>query len=151
MSQSLLILLDAGRFKAYRMETDRRFSTPRLSLLEEWESGVTDRISDQVTDQAGQFSKGSRSFAAINDMADGERHNLELEQERRALKKMAQRVGELLDQEQVDGWSIAAGKEINQSVVDLLPNSVRGKLQKNVPANLTRLPVPDVLEHFQEA
>jgi hypothetical protein len=151
MNRTLLVLLDAGRFKAYRMEQSPRFSTPRLELLEEWESNVTRRLSDQVTDQAGQFSKGSIGFAAVSDMADGERHNLALEQHRRALKKMAARIGELLEHEGLEEWSLAAGKEINQTVLDLLPEAARQKIQRNVPANLTRLPTTEVLEHLSGA
>ena len=147
MKRTLLVLMDSGHFKAYRMEENPRFSTPRLELLEEWDTAVTQRISDQ----AGQFAKGSLSFSAINDMADGERHNLELELRRRALKEMAARLSELLEREPVDGCYLAAGKEINHAVLDALAVPVREKIQKNVAVNLTRLNPSDIIERFRNA
>ena len=151
MKATLLVLMDSGRFKAYRMEQHPQYSTPRLKLLEEWDTSVTERISNQVTDQAGQFSKGALSFAAISDMADGERHNLQLEQRRRSLKQMTARVGELLEKEPVDGCYLAAGAEINQAVLEMLPAPARERIQRNVVANLTRLNPPDIIERFRHS
>ena len=151
MKRTLLILMDFGHFKAYRMEESPRFSSPRLKLLEEWDTTAHERISDQVTDQSGQFAKGSLSFAAISDMADGERHNLELEQRRRALKQMSSRMGELLEQDDFDTCYLAAAKELNQTLLNTLEQRVRVKIQKNVTANLTRLNPSDIVEHFRSA
>jgi hypothetical protein len=149
MKRTLLLLMDSGHFKAYRMEESPQFSSPRMQLLEEWDTAAAGRISDQVTDKAGQFSKGSLSFAAVNDMADGERHNLELEQRRRALKQIARRAGELLHLENPDRCYLAAAREMNQALLDSLDAPVRAKIRKNVAANLTRLNLPDIIEHFR--
>jgi hypothetical protein len=102
-----------------------------------------------VTDQAGQFAKGSLSFAAVSDMDDGERHNLELEQRRRALKQMAIRVGELLEREHLKACYLAAARELNRALMDALEEPVRAKIQKNVAANLTRLNPAQIIDHFR--
>lgn len=150
MKRTLLVLIDSGRFKAYCMEESPRFRTPRLKLLEQWETPVTRRISDQVTDKAGQFAKGSLSFSAVNDMADGERHNLDLERRRRAVKQMATRVGELLQRETLEACYLATSKMINQTVLSTLPDKVRQRIQKNVTANLTRLNPSAIFKHFRD-
>lgn len=148
MTTKLLILLDSGSFKAYRFEDSEEFSTPRLRLVEQWDTEVHDRLSDRLTDQAGQFKKGAQSFAAINDMSNGERHNLHLEQRRRALKRMASRVKELLASQSMDGFYLAAANDVNQSFLDTLDGFTRGKLEKNITSNLTRLNPPEVVRHF---
>jgi hypothetical protein len=148
IKRTLLVLLDSGRFKAYRMEESPRFRTPRLKLLEQWGTPVTRRISDHVTDKAGQFAKGSLSFAAVNDMADGERHNLELELRRRALKQMAARLSELLEREPVKKCYLAAEAAINRRVLMTVGSSVQKKIQKNLSLNLTRLKPSGVIRHF---
>jgi hypothetical protein len=150
IKRTLLVLIDSGRFKAYRMEESPRFRTPRLKLLEQWHTPVIRRISDQVTDRAGQFAKGSLSFAAINDMADGERHNLDLERRRRAVKQMAMRVGELLQQETLETCYLGTSKMINQTVLRTLADKVRQRIQKNVTANLTRLNPSAIIKHFRD-
>ena len=151
MTEKLLVLMDLGRFKAYRVQESAHFSNPRLELIEEWETQANDRISDQVTDQAGQFSKGSLSFAAVSDMSNGEQHNLDLEQRRRAIKALATRVTQLLDKNHFDACYFAAGKEINSAVLDSMSDRARGKIQRNVSANLTRLNTSDVMSHIYPA
>jgi hypothetical protein len=84
-------------------------------------------------------------------MADGERHNLELEQRRRALKQMAGRLGELLERENLDGCYLAAPKELNQTLLERIEEPVRAKIQKNVVANLTRLNDGDIIKQFHAA
>jgi hypothetical protein len=148
MTKKLLVLVDLGHFKAYRLEESRHFSHPRLELLENWDTDANERLSEQVSDQAGQFPKGSRSFAAVNDMSNGERHNLELERRRRAMKSMVKRIGELLESDGFEGCYFAAAANINNSVLNEMTPQVRNKIQKNVTANLTRLNAPEILNHF---
>jgi hypothetical protein len=150
MKRTLLVVMDLGRFKAYRMEESPRFRRPRLKLLEQWSTPVTRRISDQVTDKAGQFAKGSLSFAAVNDMADGERHNLDLERRRRALKQMTARVGELLQQETLEACYLVTSRMINKTVLNTLADRVHQRIQKNVTADLTRLKPFQIIQYFAD-
>jgi hypothetical protein len=143
--------MGSGHFKAYRMEESPLFSTPRLELLEQWDTAVSRRISDQMTDKSGQFGKGSLSFSAVNDMANGERHNLELELRRRALKQMTTRMSELLEIEAVDSCYIAAARKINQTVLDILAAPIRKRIEKNLAVNLTRLNSSEIVRHLSAA
>lgn len=148
MTRKLVVLMDAGRFKAYRWEDSDQFSQPRLVLLEDWETEVNDRMSEALTDQAGAFQKGGRSFSAANDMSNGERHNIDLERRRRALRRMADRVAELLEDPGLQGCYLAAPREINNSVMNSIARGVRQKVEKNVAADLTRLGAPELIRQF---
>src|SRR5688500_3768531 len=94
----LVVLTDLGTFKAFKLEKDAVSTSPRLEVVDAWESIYgDDRISRRLSDQAGQFGKGSKSFAAHNDMANGERHNIELENRRRSVKEISHKLSDLLD------------------------------------------------------
>ena len=111
MTTKLLIVADLGHWKAYRLEESEQFSRPRIQLLEEWTTNVIQHLSEVVTDQAGQFRKGSFP-AGPSDRSDGEEHNLGLERRKRALKTLAARISELVRRENVESWYFTAGKEI---------------------------------------
>ena len=85
MTTKLVVVADLGHFKAYRLEESPDFSRPRIKLLEDWETNVSKHLSEEVTDQAGQFRKGSAP-AGPTDRSDGEEHNLDLERRRRAVE-----------------------------------------------------------------
>src|SRR2546423_9264616 len=140
MKKKLLVLADLGHFKAYRLEQENTFSTPRLQLLEEWETDVPRHVSQQLSDQAGQFRKGTTPGGPSN-LSDGEEHNFDLERRRRALKTVTTHLRDLLNREDdgVDGCYFAAGSEINGAIMEGLDPQSRARIQKNVCANLTRL------------
>lgn len=148
MKNKLVVVTDLGMFKAYRMEKDPLSSSPRLELLEDFETVVESRISDQVTDQAGRFSKGGTTPGGPAEHANGERHNIRLEQERRVIKQVAEKLSLLLRREDVDGCYFAATGEINRRILDHLHPEVRSKIQKNVASDLTKIDKSQILKHF---
>jgi hypothetical protein len=148
MTKKLLVVTDLGRFKAYRLEENRRFSHPRLELLEDWETNVNQHLSEELSDQAGRFRKGHSDGDAR--LSDGEPHNIDLERRRRAVKTLAKRISELLNEQHLDSCYLAAGSEINQTLIEELDRPTRAKIERNVPANLTRLSHSEVLDHFSE-
>ncbi len=148
MSTKLLFLADLGRFKAYHLEESRQFSHPRLELIEDSESNVTRHLSQELSDQAGRFRRGVPEAATAT--TDGEHHNLDLERRRRALKMMAGRIRELLNQEKAGEFYFAADPQINRAILDQLDERARSRLQKNVAANLTKLDAEQIIQHFCE-
>ena len=149
MTRKLLVIVDLGHLKAYRVEEDKQFSRPRTELLDQKSTDVTRHLVEVVTDRAGQFRKGSFP-AGPADRSDGEAHNLALERRRRALKNLAQHICRLVALEKTQELYLAAGQEINQAVIAALDKEVRAKLKKNVQANLTKLGMDEVLAHFNE-
>lgn len=146
----LVVLTDLGTFKAYRLEEDRVSSSPRLQPVDGYETPLgDDRIGRRLSDQAGQFQKGSLSFAAVNDSANGERHNIWLENEKRSVKQIAERMDELLSNGEFDACYFAASNEINGQIVDNLSPQARGKIEKNLHCNLVNAPKEELLQHFK--
>jgi len=146
MTTKLVVVADLGHFKAYRLEESPDFSRPRIKLLEDWETNVSKHLSEEVTDQAGQFRKGSAP-AGPTDRSDGEEHNLDLERRRRAVKKLAKRMDELFAPDQVEAGYLAASSEISRALLDALDERTRAKVQKTVTANLTKLNPDQVIDH----
>jgi hypothetical protein len=146
----LVVLTDLGTFKAFRLEEDRVSSTPRLQLVDGYETPLgDDRISQRLTDQAGQFQKGALSFAAVNDGANGERHNIWLENERRSVKQIADKMNELLSNGDFDSCYFAASNEINRDIVNHLSPQAKAKIEKNLTCNLVNAPKEELLNHFK--
>src|SRR5205085_4031356 len=134
----------------YRLEKDNRLSRPRLRLIDEYETNVPNHLREEVTDRIGQFRKSSVSAGAAN-ISDGEEHNLELERRRRAAKAVAKRIQEVLKREStVEGWYFAAPREVHKCILDELDPNVRSRIEKVVPADLTRLNPDEVIDHFSE-
>jgi hypothetical protein len=148
MAKKLMILADLGRLKAYHVNDDRNYSHPRLELLEDWETNVTQHLSEELSDQAGQFRKTKGQTDGNAALSDGEQHNLDLERKRRALKVLVKRISELLDGDEVGACYLAADNRINQAILNEMDHRLRGKIQKNVTSNLTRLKPAELLAHF---
>jgi hypothetical protein len=147
----LVVLTDLGTFKAYRLESDRVSSTPRLQPVDSFENQkADDRIGRQVTDDAGRFKTGGQQPGmAAADAADGERHNIWLENERRSVKEIAERMSKLLGNGDFESCYFAASNEINREIVDHLTPEARQKIEKNVHCNLVNTPKEQVLQHFK--
>jgi hypothetical protein len=145
----LVVLTDLGTFKAFALEENRLNSSPRLQPVDStrMEEG-DDRLSRRVTDQAGQFSKGATIFASINDQSNGERHNIWLEDQRRSVRQIAERMSALLNDGRFESCYFAAASEINNSIIDQLPAEARAKIHKNVRCNLVNASRDEILHKF---
>src|SRR5436190_5027200 len=147
MTKRLLITADLGHLKAFRLLQPEANRSSRIEMIETETTDATNHLSEVVTDQAGQFRKGSFP-AGPSDRSDGEPHNLTLERRRRALKTIARDISRLIGKEKPQEWFLAAGKEINHRLIEAFDDDVRGKLKKNVRANLTKLNPAQLLSHF---
>lgn len=147
MSVSLIIAADLGGLKAFRLTRDEITETRRIELIQRSDAPRGDeRISDRVTDQAGRFPVGNA--IAGGQMSHGENHNLESEIQARAIRKVAEEIGEWVAEENPKNWYLAANNEIEQRIVDALDDSVRRKLTKRVRRNLTKVDKSELLAHF---
>jgi hypothetical protein len=148
MNETLFVVADLGGFKAFKLEPNHRNSTPRLAFLEQYENAQAhERIVDQVSDLSGRFPRGAGTRAG-GAMSDGERHNIELEARKRLVRQLAQRLNTLARNPDFDRCFLAASREINHQLLAELEPEVRAKIQKNVPADLTKLERTDILRHF---
>jgi len=149
MRNKWVVLADLGSLKAYKVDESGLNSHPRLELLESYENPeVHQKLSETLTDQAGQFAGGSRVAGASHDIATGERHNIGLEQRRRWIRMLAERCNQVLRRSDLDVCWLAAGRELNHQLLAELSHDARAKIEKNVPANLTKTEKTELLSHF---
>ena len=149
MKNTLVIVTDLGCFKAYRLENHHPTPTRRLLPVEEFNNAdAHGKLVEKVTDQAGRFPRGTGLPGPTGAMSDGERHNIELESRKRIVRQLAQKVNALARLKTVDACLLAASREINHQLLDELEPEVRAKIEKIVPADLTKLDRTEILRHF---
>ena len=129
MKNRLVVVADLGCLKAYQVEYDGLSTTPRLKLIEHLHTDEAQgRVSGRLTDEAGRFPGGNeRSHPEIR--AFGERHNIELELERRAVKHLAQSINDLVKGRDEPVY-FAATREINRQILHALAPEARAKIEK---------------------
>jgi len=149
MKNTLVVVADLGCLKAYRLEESPLNRAPRLELLEQFESpDAHDKLVDKVSDLAGRFPRRTGSSNGAGAMSDGERHNIELENRKRLVRNLAQRLNHLARDKEVERCLLAASKEINHQLIEELDLQVRAKIQKNIHADLTKVERVEILNHF---
>jgi len=142
---SLIIVTDRGSLKAYKVtQTPNR--GPHLQLVQAFDTtDAHGRYQDKVTDQAGSFPGGSGG--QMNSIA--ERTGIDLENDRRICKQLADSIAEVAEREGRDGWSFAAPASIHSAVVELLPADVREKIVEYVKSDLVKIEPAKLPAHFR--
>lgn len=139
---SIIIVANRGHLVAYR-KTDN-------GALEVIDSGSfaegNSKISDIVTDQAGAFpvsgGPGTGSYESLPLVA---------ELEVRSFRKVADKIGEILDGDKGSWWGFASPSEINGAITDHLQERHRSKISINLKSDLTNSPKDDVYRRFEKA
>jgi hypothetical protein len=149
MKNTLVVVADLGCFRAFRLENHQPNKSPRLELVEEFTNAdAHGKLGDKVTDLAGRFPRRTGAPSASGAMADGERHNIALESRKRLVRQLAQRLNVLVRGADVERCLLAASREINHQLLEELEPQVRAKIEKNVPADLTKVERAEILRHF---
>lgn len=149
MKNTLVVVAELGGFKAFKVENNNHVARePRLEILEHYENAAAhEHLVDKVSDLSGRFPRGTGTKAG-GAMADGERHNIELEARRRLVRQLAQRLNTLARGHEIERCFLAASKEINHQLLEELDPQLRAKIEKNIPADLTKLERADILRRF---
>lgn len=144
---SLIVVADRGSLRAYRVDPLPE-RAPRLTPVTELDLTVArGRTADQVTDQAGRF--GARESAGAPGVGGTADHpTLEMENDRRAVKQLAEHVAETLRRENPAGWSVAAPKQILPLLLEHLPDEWTGKIVEKVGADLAKVHAGELADHF---
>ena len=146
MKNTLVVVADLAGFKAFKLENHEINRSPRLELVEQFENhGAHGRLVDKVSDLSGRFP---RSGTAGGAMSDGERHNIELEMRKRFVRQLAQRINTLARNSEIERCLLAVSREINHQLIEELDPQVRAKIEKNLPADLTKLGRAELLGRF---
>ena len=148
MKNTLVVVADLGRFKAFRLENSDETRSPRLELLEEFMNvEAHGKLVDRVTDLSGRFPRGG-ARSAENAMSDGERHNIELEMRKRLVRQLAEHFNILARGRDVERCLVAASREINKQLLDELEPQVRAKIEKIIPSDLTKVERAQLMSYF---
>jgi len=149
MKNTLVVVSDLGGYKAYRLEADQFNSTPRLDLLEEFNNTAAHgRLVEKVSDLSGRFPRRTGASHA-GAMSAGERHNIVLEQRKRHVRTMANRLNLLMQRPGVEQCYLAASREMNHQLLEELEPQVRAKIGVNVPADLMKVSKAELLRRFR--
>jgi hypothetical protein len=149
MKNKLLIVADLGLMKVYKLDFTLEQHTPRLEQLEELVlEDAHNRVLDKVTDEAGRHVSPAQKNRGTP-LAD--EHNLKLELKRRLVRRIAGHIQHLIERSDCDGCWLAAHKEINHQILEELPPTVRNRIRKNLPRDLTKLGQKELLDQFLNA
>jgi len=138
---SLIIVTNRGHLVAYRpTETGSLQRIDTASFSE-----GNDKISEIVTDQAGAFpmtGPGTGSYESLPLVA---------ELEVRCFRRIADKIGEIIDREKPVYWGFATPSEINGAILDHLNPKHREKISRNLKLDLTNSTHEDVAARFEKA
>ncbi len=143
---SLIVVADRGSLKAYKVN-DTPNRGPGLELIQAFDTtDAHGRYQDKLTDQAGSFPSGAAA-GQMNSIA--ERTGIEIENDRRICKQLADNIAELVAREGTEGWSFAAPASIHAAVVELLPQEIRERIVEHVKSDLVKTESSKLAGHFR--
>ena len=147
MISTIIIAVDLGHFKAYRVTKDPLDTSPRVTLIESYDSiEGHGKLGEKFSGAAGKFRRSGEKEETANGV--GERHNIELEMEKRLSKMIAKDIDALIESEKCAKWYFASGEKINRQIIENLKPEAKERLSKNIAANLTRVDKSEILSHF---
>ena len=147
MDKIIIITVDLGHFKAYKITKDPLETSPGITLIESYDTiDGHGKLGDKLSDAAGRFGRGGGKEEPAK--GSGERHNIELETEKRLMKMLAKDIDTVIVSEKCDKWYLAAGEKINRQIIESLKPEVKARLFKNITANLTKIGKSEILSHF---
>ena len=133
MKPALVVVADLGNFKAYHWDGNELHSTPRLELVDAFETvdARSKRVRNTLTVLEGRSANGGSNPKLAGAGSDGEQHNMHLEKRRRLVRQMAEGLTALLKPKQIERCFFAAPQEINEQIVENIPSDVRRKIEKS--------------------
>ena len=145
LNNTLLIVADRGGLKAFRVEA-RPNGKPGLHQIDsDYEQDAHGRYDDKVTDRAGRF-KGSG--LGQNQGGSADHSKIDMENDRRAVKHIAERINELVNKEKPEAWLLAVPAQIARLLEEHLKPEVLKHLSETVHADLLREKSDEILGHF---
>lgn len=149
MNKTLLIVADLGLLRVYRETQNAVDRQPHLELIEELKpESAHQKMSDQVTDQAGRFPRGGGGANSSGNLSAGESLNSEAEQHRRLISQLSGRINTLLADTAVTRCSIAISGAIHNQLLEAINPKARAKIVKSLASNLAKTDPTELHSHF---
>jgi len=144
----IIITVDLGTINAYEIVRDPfKVESDRLEIIKSYVTHEPlTRASKKYSNSSGKFYQGGGTSGTTS--GAGEQHAVEIEAEKRLIKKLAQDINELVSDKNCNKWFLAADRSINKQLLEYLTPGVRAKLKKNVAANLTKFEKTELVSYF---
>ena len=143
---TIVITVDLGHFKAYRVTRDP-LGRPIIDLIVSYDSlEGHGKLGDKLSDIAGRFVGGGGKGEVAKGY--GEPHHLESETRKKLEKMIAMDISALIKKEDPESWYLAATEKINKEIIKELEPRIKAKMVKNISVDLTGTPKAEILGHF---
>lgn len=152
MKNTFIVLADLGHLRAFQPQAaepgvGREYDLKEVKLAPL--SHTPSSISELATDQAGRFATGGANGSPRGcGMSHGEAHNLQTEDERRLIQKLASRIDAVIAKRSPARWILAAPAAILPRVKDALHPTSKQNLAEAQSADLTKLSIKQVESRF---
>lgn len=151
MKKEIIVLADLGHVKAYQVLRPpvEDGTTLRVELVRSLDTiGSHGKVSEKLSDASGRFASSDSAYGSRRS-GNGERHEMDLEAERRLIRVIASNIKDvLLDGEGCAAWHFATHGSINKRVLACLPPKVIQRLRKNIKADLVKLSKAEIMDKF---
>jgi hypothetical protein len=152
MKKKLIIVADLGLLRAYRQTQSATDRQPHLKLIAELKPAAAhEKLSEQVSDQAGRFPRGSGAAGISGDLSSGEQLHQEAEQNHRLIQQLADKINALLADVEVTDCLFAASAPIHKQLLAALKLNARNKIHQVLASNLAKSDPTELLGHFKKA
>jgi len=156
MKSKLVIVTDRGLLRAFRQTQNASDRQPRLELIGELKpAAAREKLSDQVSDQAGRFARGGGGGAGAGaisgDLSAGEGLNREAEKDHRLIQQLAGKIDTLLADESVATCLLAVSAPIHKQLFEALQPASRDKITQVLASNLAKTDPTELPGHFAKA
>lgn len=151
MKKRLLILADLGHLKAYRLLYNAPGLKPKLELIGTFRTQeASGRLRDKLTDNP-DLKRGDVAGTQQGVTSDGERHNIDLEFERRAVKELARHINDIIGNEPgLEECFFAAARGQHNQIVEHLNPQARKKIIADWHEDLINLPNSELVRRVDE-
>ena len=155
MKSKLIIVTDRGLLRAYRQTKNATDRQPHLQLIDELKPAAAhEKLSDQVSDQAGRFARGGGGAGAgaiSGDLSAGEALNKGAEKDHRLIRQVAEKIDALLADDAVTDCLLAVSAPIHKQLCEALAPKTREKISQVLASNLAKIDPTELLGHFAKA
>jgi protein required for attachment to host cells len=141
----VIIVADLGHFKAFKVSKEMMESS-RIEMIQDYDILETHgKVSEKLSNGSGTFGLGGGKQGI---RGYGECHNMETENCKRVIKKLAENINKIINREDCKQWNLAAGRKINGKIMENLDKSVKARLTKNISSDLTKAKKAEILARF---
>ncbi|MCK9455137.1 MAG: host attachment protein [Sulfurimonas sp.] len=143
MDSVLIVIVDLQHFKLFEVEQDP-LNRKSLEIIKSSKNlDFYLKADEKYSDRKGNFTSAQSS-------GSNENQNLKLEEERRRIQEIANKISDLLSRYNHKSWYFAAPEAINNQIVELLDEKNIKNMAINLKLNLANTPNNQILEHFSK-